>query len=307
MPPVSKNFLLGNGCMLLAVIFWGVNVPVTKALIPDWMTADTVSAVRLVGGCLLFWLTSIFVKCESIDRNDWLKIAPGGLVGLFAFIYLFILSLRYGSVIDISIIMTMPPMFVILMTVIFQHNRPSMLEYCGIVISFIGAVLVIMGGGHASSNASQPLLGDLLAMLSAMCYAFYLFILEKPSKKYKPLTLLRWVYLFAALPGSLLLENIGSQPIWHDAPLAPWLEILFILFCPTFLAYFLVQPAEKHIGSELCSLYQYLLPVVAAICAMLMGMEKIALIQVIAMCVIVLGMILTNKGKKKRARNGASQ
>lgn len=34
-----NSFLLGNGCILLATIFWGINVPATKALIPDFMTA----------------------------------------------------------------------------------------------------------------------------------------------------------------------------------------------------------------------------------------------------------------------------
>lgn len=71
--------------MLLAVIFWGINIPVTKALIPEWMTAESISVVRLIGGCILFWITSIFMKCEAIEKEDWLKIVLGGMIGLFAF------------------------------------------------------------------------------------------------------------------------------------------------------------------------------------------------------------------------------
>ena len=52
-----NSFLLGNGCILLATIFWGINVPATKALIPDFMTAEGMSVVRLVGGAILFWGT----------------------------------------------------------------------------------------------------------------------------------------------------------------------------------------------------------------------------------------------------------
>lgn len=54
------------------------------------------------------WLASVFVKCTAIARKDWLKLFLGGAVGLFAFIYLFVTSLRYGNPIDISIIMTLP-------------------------------------------------------------------------------------------------------------------------------------------------------------------------------------------------------
>ena len=64
--PSKGAFLVGNGCILLASIFWGVNVSVTKALIPDWMTADGITAVRLIGGCILLWVVSLFLKCGKI-------------------------------------------------------------------------------------------------------------------------------------------------------------------------------------------------------------------------------------------------
>lgn len=295
-----KRFFLGNACILLAEIFWGVNVAVTKALIPEWMSANSISAVRLIGGFCLFWMASLFAKCEPIDKEDWLRLVCGGAIGLFAFIFLFILSLRYSSAIDISIIMTLPPMFVILMGVLFAHARPHWLEYAGIVVSFIGAVIVIVDGGKGGHAGSNPVLGDILAILSCICYAFYLFILQKPAKKYKPITMLRWVFLFAAIPGLALVPGMQNLPLWHTGNPVPWLEIGFILFCPTFIAYFLVQPAIKDIGAELVSLYQYLLPVFAALTAVLMGLEKLLWVQVLAMCVIVAGMVLTNIGKKKR-------
>lgn len=295
------DFIFGNSCMMLATIFWGVNVAVTKALIPAWMTSDGISAVRIVGGCILFWLASLFIKCQTIEKGDWTRIVLGGTLGLFAFIWLFVLSLRYGSAIDISIIMTLPPMFVILMGIIFEKKRPALLEYIGILVSFIGAVIVILAGaGRGGQSGSDNLLGDAIAVLSAICYAFYLVILQKPSHKYRPLSLLRWVFLFAAIPGLILIPGMQEMPIVHTANYVPWLEIGFILFCPTFFAYFLVQPAIKDIGSELASLYQYLLPVFAALTAVLMGLEILQWSQVAAMAVIVIGMILTNLGKKRR-------
>lgn len=300
--PKPSGFLFGNGCMLLATIFWGVNVAVTKALIPAWMTSDGISVTRLVGGCILFWLASIFFRCGQIEKKDWLKIVLGGAVGLFAFIWLFVLSLRYGSAIDISIIMTLPPMFVILMGVIFEKQRPGALEYAGIAVSFVGASIVILGGSSGSDTASSQLLGNCLAILSTVCFAFYLVILAKPSHKYRPLSLLRWVFLFAAIPALFIAPGMQNMPIAHSTEVIPWLEIGFILFCPTFFAYFLVQPAIRNIGPELSSLYQYLIPVFATVSAVLMGLETLHLSQVAAMAVIVCGMVMTNIGKKKRKR-----
>ena len=294
------NFLLGNSCILLATIFWGINVPATKVLIPEWMTADGVSAVRLVGGCLLFWCASLFFKCQSIQKGDWVKLVLGGAVGLFLFIFLFVTSLKYGNAIDISIIMTLPPLFVVLMEVIFLHERPSLAEYAGMVISFAGAVVVIVTGSSHGASGSDILLGDAIAVASTICYAFYLVILEKPTRTYSPLSLLRWVFLFAAIPALCLLPGMQDMPILHADTATPWLYIGFILFCPTFFAYFLVQPAIRKIGSELVSLYQYLLPVCAAIASVLIGIEKLHWTQCVAMVVIILGMAVTNMGKRKR-------
>lgn len=299
MKPSVGKFIAGNACILVATIFWGVNVSFTKALIPQWMTSESISAVRLVGGCLLFWLASLFVRNARIDRADWKLILLGGVIGLFGFIYLFVMSLRYGNPIDISIIMTLPPMFVLLMGVLFRHARPSWIELAGVAVSFVGAVIVILDGNSGKAG-SDNLLGDVLAVASCICYAFYLVILEQPTRKYPPVTLLRWVFLFAAIPGAFLSIGFDKLPILHASVAAPWLEIGFILLCPTFIAYFLVQPAIRSIGSELVSLYQYLLPVFATVSAVLMGLDTLRWAQVAAMAVIIAGMVLTNIGKRHR-------
>lgn len=304
-PVEKKNVsgaLVGNACILIATIFWGMNVAVTKALIPEWMTADGITAVRLIGGAALMWIVSLFVKDKPIEHHDWIKLFLGGAIGLFAFIYLFVTSLRFGSAIDISIIMTLPPVFVIVMEILFLKRRPSLMEYIGIIVSFGGAIVVIASSSSGSSSGSDKLLGDLLAVASTICYAFYLVILEGPTKKYRPSNMLRWVFLFAAIPAICLIPGMDKMPILATTDARPWVEIGFILLCPTFFAYFLVQPAVKRIGSELVSIYQYLLPVFATLTAVLMGIDKLHWVQVAAMVVIVAGMILTNLAKSHETK-----
>lgn len=304
---MKKGFFIGNLCILIAVIFWGVNVSVTKALIPEWMTAYGIIIVRLVGGAICMWIASLFVKTSKILKGDWIKLILGGAIGLFLFIFLFILSLKYGNPIDISIIMTLPPVFVILINVIFLKQRPYWIEYLGVIVSFIGAALVILGGvthhhGVVEHHDKSNVIGDILAIVSTICYAFYLVIVVGPTKTYKPITMLRWVFLFSAIPALALIPFATHEPILHTHKAVPWIEIAFILFCVTFIAYFLVEPAIKYIGSELVSIYQYLLPVFATISAVLMGLAHLRWIQVIAMGIIVVGMVLTNIGKKHRKK-----
>ena len=293
--------LLGNLFIFLATVFFGVNIPVVKILIPHWMTSMDVTVVRIVGGCVLIWLASLFMKSDRIERHDYLRIILGGALGLFMFMFLFNKALAYGDPIDVSIIMTFPPVFVILIGIIFQHKRTSWLEIGGVVVGFIGAFLVIVTQ-HAGEKGTDNILGDLLALASTLCYAFYLVILEGPTHRYRPIPLLRWVFLAAAVPALCLLHTFPEAPIFHTSYWLPWACIAFVLICPTFLSYFLVNPAIKLIGSELVSMYQYLVPVVAAIASVLMGISKLHWIQVLAMVIIVIGMLMTNRAKHRAAK-----
>ena len=295
------RFLLGSLCMLLATIFWGVNIPVVKALVPEWMSANAVTAIRIIGACLLFWIASIFVKTTKIDRQDWWRLIVGGAVGLFAFIFLLNFSLKYANPIDVSIIMTLPPVFVILIGVIFLGRRPSLIEYLGVAVAFVGALIGILCG-KSGAKGSDNLLGDLIALASTLCYSGALVITERPSHTYRPVTMLRWTFLFASVPALLLLPSMVDMPLMHATATAPWVEAAFILLCPSFLAYFLLSKALKGIGSELVSLFQYLLPVFATIASVLMGLDKLHWIQVLAMVIIIAGMTLTNVGKRRRQK-----
>ncbi len=299
----AGQMLKGNLFILIATIFFGVNIPVVKLLLPEWMTAMDLTVFRLMGGCLLMWIASMCVPTQRIRRCDWLSIVSGGALGIFSFIFLFNIALHYGDPIDVSIIMTLPPVFVILIGILFQHKHTSWLEIGGVAVAFAGAFLVIVTQ-HAAAHATDKLLGDLFALASTLCYAFYLVVIEKPSHTYRPLSLLRWVFLFASIPALLLLPKFPGAPIFHHAAFEPWALVGFIVLCPTFLAYLLLSPATKLIGSELVSLYQYLVPVVAIIASMLMHLAVLHWVQVVAIVIIVGGMVMTNVAKRREARQG---
>lgn len=293
----ARTMLIGNALILLSTIFFGVNIPVVKILIPEWMSAVDVTIFRLGGGCVLMWIASLFIKTEPIARHDYLKIFLGGALGLFLFMYFFNLSLKYANPIDVSIIMTFPPVFVLIIGLLFQHKRTSLLEIGGIVIAFIGAFIVIVKGG-SGTKGSNNLLGDCLAFASTICYAFYLVILEGPMRTYRPVTMLRWVFLMACLPMLFVAKHFPDAQIFHHFSWTAWGCVAFILICPTFLSYFLINPAERMIGSELVSMYQYLVPVVAMIASVIMHVAEIKWVQIVAMAIIIAGMLMVNKAKR---------
>lgn len=289
----------GNLLIFTATVFFGINIPVVKLLIPEWMSALDVTVWRLVGGCILMWIASLFTGADRIARHDYLRIFLGGAVGLFMFMYLFNLSLKYADPIDVSIIMTFPPVFVILIGIIFQKRRTTWLELAGVAVAFVGAFVVIVTQ-HSGEKGTDNMLGDLLALASTLCYAFYLVILEGPTHRYRPVGLLRWIFLMSCIPTLLLLPSFPDAAIFHTTAAQPWLCIGFIVLFPSFLSYFLINPAIKLIGSELVSMYQYVLPVIAMIASTIMHVATIRWIQVLAMLIIVAGMLMTNHAKRRQ-------
>ena len=49
-PSSLRTMLCGNAFILIAIILFAMNIPVVKILIPQWMDAEDVTLVRLVGG-----------------------------------------------------------------------------------------------------------------------------------------------------------------------------------------------------------------------------------------------------------------
>lgn len=295
-----RDMVLGNLYVFAAILLFAMNIPVVKVLIPQWMSVDGVTVARIVGGGVLFWVASLFVKSQPLDKSDFWRVFLGGGVTVFLFIYLLNFALKYGNPIDVSIIMTLPPVYVIIYQTIFKHYRPSWLEVSGIVVAFAGAVIVIMNG-HQTKHAPNPLLGDLLAVLCGVAYMVYLLILEKPTHKYKPVPLLKWVFLGASIPCLLTCAwGIPSAPILHThAGFMPWFWTFFLMAGPSFLAYLLINPAIKLIGSELVSIYQYFMPVATTIIAVLMGEAEFQWLEGVAIVVIIVGMFLTDYGKHR--------
>ncbi|MDE5940476.1 MAG: hypothetical protein K2H14_00015, partial [Muribaculaceae bacterium] len=68
----AGDLLKGNLMIFVATLFFGINIPVVKMLIPRWMPAMDVPVFRLMGGCVLMWAASLFVRTTPIRKGDWL-------------------------------------------------------------------------------------------------------------------------------------------------------------------------------------------------------------------------------------------
>lgn len=294
----NTKLLSGHLAMFFSTLFFGLNIPVLKFLMPEWLSGVDATFFRVVGATILFWIVSLFVKNDKIEKGDRLLILFSGMFGLFFFLYLFNLGVEYSSPIDISIIMTTPPVLVVIFSSILFKTKISKLKILGVTISLAGALmLILMGHGE---GGTRSLKGNIFGVLSAISYACYLISIKKTSAKYKPITLLRWTFLSCSImtiPFTLM--QVEVAPIWHNAPTEPILLLASVILFPTFISYLLIPIAVKRIGHELVSMYQYLIPVVATAAAVIMKLDKLHWDQPIAAVIIVLGVYITSIANKR--------
>lgn len=300
----GSAFLLGNLFMIFDMLIFGMNYPVQKLLIPEWMSAVGVSSSRILGGAALFWIASIFVKRQKMAAHDWGVLVAGGAC-VFGFMWFYALALQYGSVISVSLVMSCQPVLIILINAMFYRFRVTTMEVVGVVIALTGAVLVaLVDGKHHSAHASDPLLGDLFAFGASVCYATYICITRKVSQKYSPVNINRWLFLFASVPAAFFIGDIVHAHVWHATTVAPYLYVAFVVVLASFVAYFLVPPSIKDIGDDLVGIYGYTLPVFAAVISIIMGVDHLRWQQPILFAVIILGVVLITIAKRKMKKEG---
>ncbi|MGL4293846.1 MAG: DMT family transporter [Bacteroidales bacterium] len=297
--PKGNKIVLGHLLIFFSILFFGLNIPVLKLLLPHWMSFNDATVFRLLGATTLFWIASCFIKNDPIDKKDWWIIILSGMIGLFSFFYFFSLSVQLSSPIDLSIILTLPPIIVVLFSAIIYKTPISGLKILGVLLSIAGALLIILLQHHGS-DTTRSMKGNIYGVISAICYALYILAIKKPSEKYKSITFLRWVFLFACLPSiPLLLGSFKDALILHQPEPEPVLLLLFVVFFPTFISYLLIPLAIRRIGHELVSMYQYLIPVVATVTAILMKIDKLQWDQPIAAVIILTGVYLTSLANKR--------
>lgn len=304
LPSAKKSrysaMIWGNLLALSAAICWGLNEPANKALIPDWISASGVALGRIFGATVIIWILSFFVKREKIQHGDW-KLLWASALMMLGFVYVFSLAFNTASPIDIAIILTFQPILVVVINAIFKHEHVSVLEIVGMVVALGGAVMVILSGGKVDSGR---LIGDFYAVVCAITYAIYLVILEGPSKRYRTISLMKWVFLFTAILASPLLFTVhADMPIFTHTKAMPWLLLGFIVLFPTVYCYLVTPPAIRMVGSEVLAFYQYLVPVITTVVAIVAKMDKFHWYQPVSFVIIVAGVILVNYAK---ARNDKS-
>jgi len=245
-----------------------------------------------VTGAMFFFLQKIFIK-EKVERKDFGLLILCGLFGVAINQLLFFKGLSITTPINASLMMTLTPILVLILSGIFHDERITWLKIIGVISGAAGAVLVIMSGKELTLRSGQTL-GDIFILINAASYAVYIVIVKPLMKKYHPITVISWVFLF----GWIFVMPVGWQEFhaiqWNTFPEHIWIELSFIVIFTTFLAYLLNILALKNATPAVVGIYIYMQPALATIIALMLNRDEYPLIKIIATVLIFLGVYLVS-------------
>lgn len=293
--------LLAHAALIGANLIYGMNYSIAKWIMPEYVNPFALVVMRAIGGVLLFWSFGIFIKQERIARNDFVRLALCGMFGVAFNQMMFLAGLNFTTPIDASIIMTANPVVVLMAALIILGERITWRKTVGIVLGGAGAILLITAGGNISFE-SEHFVGNLLMLGNTSSYAMYLVLVKPLMKKYHPLTVIKWVFLF----GSFIIIPVGFSNFYQTdfQSFTPevWLSIGYVVVFTTFFAYLLNIVAMKWVSPTLASTYIYSQPVIASIVAIIMVQDHITWLKVISTVLVFAGVYFVNVAGKRQQR-----
>ena len=272
---MTLSFILGHLSVFLANTLFGLNIPITKILLSEWITPTGYMTLRSAGALLLFFLSQCFMGQEKVAPRDLLKIAAGGLVGFGISQYTNALSLQYTTPVYVSMVIFMTPMLTMFLAALLLGESLSVRKIVGVVLSIGGAAIMIW---HvpANSNGSNHLLGIALAFLSIIAFSLYLISMRAVARKYSPVTQTKWVFFFTFIfMAPIGFHNLDEQKLLSSA--WEWsgvLCMLYVIIFATFISYILMPFGMRHLNATSVSVYFNVQPIVATLVAIAFGQDS---------------------------------
>ncbi len=284
----------------IATTIYGVNHTVAKMVMPIYIGSLGLVFLRVLGATIMFWTISLFFKSKPIDKEDRFTILKCGIFGMSLNIAAFIAGLDYSTPVNSSILIIISPIFVVILSFFIFKNKINFVKILGIILGFIGAIILILTADSNSSIGRNIPLGNFLFIVNSISYAYYLIIVKPMAEKYDLITLFKWLFLVGLIFNFPLGINQFLEVDWVNLPLyQAILPMAFVVLGTTCMTYFLNGYALSKLTSTEVAVFMYLQPIIGVLFAIFTKSDTITVTIIIASILIFSGVYLTTVLKSR--------
>jgi len=295
-----------RGTLLIATLalVWGSNFLWIKVAL-DAFSPIQLTVARMVLGALLL-LAVIAIRRDKLptDLPTWGHLFVAALVANAVPYLLFALGeTRVDSGIAGALNSTTPLWTLVLGFLARQSSRLNALQVLGLVMGFVGSLLIFSPWDAGSVDT----LGALFCLLAALSYGIsYLYMSKFLTPRNLTPTVLSTGQLIAAsiLTAATLPFDSAGAPEWS---LTPWLALAILGVLGTGLAYIINYALIRTEGPLGASVVTYLVPVASIALGVTLNSETVPLLSVTGVVVILLGVWASRRRPAKQRATAGQQ
>ncbi len=285
--------------MFGACAFWGLMAPLGKDAMTHGLDGIDMVSMRVLGGCVLFWLTSFFTKSEKVPWRDKLMFAAAGLFGLVCNQCCYTIGLSITSPVNASIVTTSMPIFAMILSAVILKEPITGKKSVGVLMGCSGALILIFTSASAVSDKVGDLRGDLLCLGAQFAFALYLALFNPLIKRYSVFTVNKWMFLWASVMVIPFSASHVMQIDFPNVPLTSWLEAGYVVVFGTFVGYILTMIGQRSLRPTVVSVYNYVQPVVSVLVSVITGIAVLQWSHGLAVLLVFSGVWLVTKSRKR--------
>lgn len=295
---MGNTQLKGHFAMFGANLMWGMMAPVVKIVMAGGVIAPLLMTdFRIVGAAILFWILSAFSPWQHVAFPDLLRLAGAALLGIVFNQGCYVFGVGLTSPGEASIITTTMPMWVMVLAAIILKEPITLKKAGGILLGACGALLLVLGASSRVVPGANPMVGDILVFCAQFSYALYLTLYRNFIKRYSLVTLMKWMFLFAAIAIVPFSISTIAETDWAMVSTKEIWGIAYVVVGATFVAYILVMVGQKTLRPTLVGMYNYVQPIVASSLGIALGLDSFTPTKILAVALIFIGVWLVTISK----------
>jgi drug/metabolite transporter (DMT)-like permease len=287
------------GAVILAMIFWSFSFIWFK-IANETFRPITIVFIRLVLSAVLLSLflfaTKSFVKIRKEDRKLFLVLA------LFEPFFYFLgesFGLTYVSATVGSVLISTIPVIATLGAWIIFKERLKLINYAGIILSFLGVLVFILNRHGSLSFNVRGLLLMVLAVFSAVGYNL---TLSRLVGSYNPVFIVNVQNVIGALlfmPLFLFLDlNHFINTPFNIRQFIPIIELSVFASCGAFI---LFAWSVKNMGITKANIFSNCIPIFTALFSFILLKEKLTVQNLTGILIVIAGLFMSQmNGRQKK-------
>lgn len=297
-PVASRRTVVA--ALVTVQVFFGLHYTAAKYILTV-LPPRAWAILRIVPAAILLMAFMAATRREKLpwDRRDLAALAFFSIFGVVINQVCFVEGLSRTATSHSSIINTSIPVATLLIAILMGRERVTGRKLAGIALSLTGVLYLI--GHSGTSLGGEIAFGDLLTLINAMSYSFFLVISKPILSRHSSLGVTTWLLAF----GAVGISAIGAPQLaavdFGSVPAGVWWAAAFVVLFPTLGAYMLNTWALKRVDSSIVALFIYLQPLIASVLGVVWLGERIGASTIFSAALIFSGVGIALTGNRGRS------